>query len=119
VTAGSQPVDDRTAQTLRDLLEFSDMAARLLARGRAAYDADEALRLAAEAVLHRIGEAVARLPEDFVSAHAEVPWRQIKAARNLVAPRYEQVNHGLIWNALEHDLPRNAEQIQRILDAVQ
>jgi hypothetical protein len=53
---------DRTARTLRDLVAFSDMAERLVARGRPAYDSDEHVRLAAEAVLHKIGEAVAGCP---------------------------------------------------------
>ncbi|MFD3592683.1 hypothetical protein ACFWU5_08135 [Nocardia sp. NPDC058640] len=38
------------------------MAAHLIIGGKEAYDADQNLRLAAEAVLHRLGESVARLP---------------------------------------------------------
>ena len=118
MTAGADgpPLDGRTEQTLRDILVFAAMAGRLIARGRPEFDADEVLRLAAEAVLHKIGEAVARLPDDFVSIHPDVPWRRMRAARNLVAHRYEQVDYGLIWNAFAEDLPRDADRIRRILD---
>lgn len=109
-----QSAEERLARTLRDLQQFAGMAARLVDRGRAAYDEDEALRLAAEAILHKIGEAAGRLPDEFVTAHPEVPWRRMRAARNLVAHKDEQVDHGLIWNAFVHDLPRNAERIQHL-----
>ncbi|MGI8576743.1 MAG: HepT-like ribonuclease domain-containing protein [Nocardioidaceae bacterium] len=87
---------------MNDLLAFTTIAGRLVARGRQAYDADEALRLAAEAVLHKIGEAVARLPDEFIDAHPDVLWRAMKAARNVVAHQYEQIDYNIIWNALAH-----------------
>lgn len=87
-------LDERTAQTLRNLLQFAAMAARLVDRGRAAYDTDEALRLAAEAILHKIGEAVFRLPNDLTTS---------------------KVDYGLLWDALANDLPRDAERIRGLL----
>ncbi|WP_460462213.1 HepT-like ribonuclease domain-containing protein [Arthrobacter pigmenti] len=65
-------------------MAFSETASRLVARGKAAYDQDEALRLAAEAILHKIGEAVSRLPDEFMKAHPEVPWHAMEATRNLM-----------------------------------
>ncbi|HET7389096.1 MAG TPA: HepT-like ribonuclease domain-containing protein [Nocardioidaceae bacterium] len=107
--------DDLPVLVLRDLLAFADMAARLVARGRAAYDADETLRLAAEAVLHKIGEAVARLPDEFVAAHPEVPWRSMKGMRNIVAHAYEQVDYQIVWNSLERRLPLETQRIRDLL----
>ena len=57
------------------------MASRLVARGKESYDADQALQLAAEAITHRIGEAVARLPEDFLANHPDLEWRNMKGMR--------------------------------------
>ena len=112
--AGS--LDGRTRRTLGDFLEFADTGGRLVARGRAAYDADEMLRLAAEAILHRIGEAVARLSDDFTKAHPQVSWRPMKAMRNLVAHEYGAVDYNIVWNALESDLPREAVEVQRLIE---
>ncbi|MFA4841306.1 MAG: HepT-like ribonuclease domain-containing protein [Agrococcus sp.] len=109
--------DRRRQQTLTDILDFSATAARLVARGRAAYDADEMLRLAAEAILHRIGEAVARLDRRFTEAHPTVRWRQMKSVRNVVAHEYHLVDYGILWNVLETDLPREAAAVARIVDA--
>lgn len=115
MTEPSPALDDRTARTLDDLLQFAAMAARLVDRGRAAYDTDEALGLAAEAILHKVGEAAARLPGQFLAAHPEIPWRRMKAARNLVTHRYGQVDYGLLWQAFAVDLPRDVERIRNIL----
>lgn len=106
----------RTIRILRDLLAFSEAASRLVARGKIAYDADEALHLAAEAILHKVGEAVARLPDEFVNAHSEVPWRAMKGMRNIVAHAYEQVDYEMIWNALSIRLPAEIEHIRAILN---
>ena len=107
----------RTATTLADLVRFSEIAARLVARGRDSYDADEALQLAAEAILHKIGEAVARLPDEFTADHPEVAWRSMKAIRNLVAHEYDQVDYQIIWNTLAVRLPVEADRIRQILDS--
>lgn len=105
----------RIATILTDLVSFTDTAARLVGRGKNNYDSDEALRLAAEAILHKIGEAVGRLPDEFVTAHPNVAWRSMKATRNIVAHQYEQVDYELIWNALVHRLPAEAAHIRQIL----
>ena len=106
---------DRVVRTLNDVIRFSDTAARLVARGKTAYDSDEALRLAAEAILHKIGEAVARLPDEFTTDNPRVAWRSMKATRNVVAHKYEQVDYEIIWNALAHRLPAEADRIRGIL----
>jgi uncharacterized protein with HEPN domain len=110
---------DRTRRTLEDFLEFADAAARLVARGKGDYDDDEMLRLAAEALLHKVGEVVARLDRDepeLVAAHPEVSWRPMKGMRNLVAHDYGAVDPEIVWTTLEKSLPREAKQVRRILD---
>lgn len=108
----------RITRTLRDLIRFADTAAPIVARGRSSYDSDEVLRLAAEAILHKIGEGVARLPDDFIAAHPDVAWRSMKAVRNVVAHEYEQVDYDIIWNALAHRMPGEAQRMRHILDVI-
>ena len=90
------------ARSPRDLRQ----AARLVSRGRDAYDSDEMLRLAAEALTHRIGEAAGRLSQSFQTEHPDVPWRAIRGMRNVVAHNYGRVDQAIMWNTLRHDLPR-------------
>lgn len=114
----SEEHDDRTKQLLGDFLEFADAGARLVARGRESYDADEMLRLAAEAIVTRLGEAVARLDEAFIETHPEVRWRPMRAMRNLVAHEYGAVDHAILWNALARDLPHEAALVRQIVDGM-
>jgi uncharacterized protein with HEPN domain len=110
--------DRRIVLALNDLIRFTDTASRLVARGKSAYESDEAVRLAAEAILHKIGEAVTRLPEEFIVAHPDVTWRSMKATRNIVAHEDEPVDYDLMWNALAHRLPVEAERIRQILAGI-
>lgn len=109
---------DRTRRTLEDFLQFAHAATRLVARGRASYNGDEMLRLAAEALLHRIGEVVARLDRDdpeLMASHPEVNWRAMKGMRNVIAHNYGAIDDAIVWTTLERDVPREAAHIERIL----
>ncbi|ASN51280.1 hypothetical protein CGQ25_03655 [Sinomonas sp. R1AF57] len=55
------------------------------------------------------------MPEDFTAANPEVPWRSMKATRNLVAHSYDQVDYDLLWGALARQLPIEAERVRSIV----
>jgi uncharacterized protein with HEPN domain len=71
-----------------DLLDAADAAAEIVARGKDAWQRDRLLRLAGEAVISRIGDAAAKLPDDVRAAIPSVPWEDIRANRVLVAHIY-------------------------------
>ena len=108
---------DRTTRALRDFLAHADMAAEVVSRGRPAYDADLTLRLAAEAVSSRLGETVARLPENFRRDHGAVPWRLIRATRNRIGHDYNVIDHALLWAALAEQVPAHAGYVRGVLEA--
>jgi uncharacterized protein with HEPN domain len=110
---------ERIERSLKDFLAFAGSAERLVARGRQRYDEDEMLPLAAEAILHKIGEVIARLPDEFTASHPSVRWRVMKGTRNVIAHQYEIVDPGLVWSALEKSLPIEVVEIRRILDEVE
>jgi uncharacterized protein with HEPN domain len=107
---------DHERRTIDDIIDFSRSAARRMARGRRAYDHNEMLPLAAEAVLHRVGEAVARLPETLTADHPEVRWRPMRGMRNRIAHEYEGVDPVIVWSTLVHKLPVDTAAIRAILD---
>lgn len=111
------PMSQRDRQSLEDLVEFAGTGARLVARGRNAYDEDEMLRLAAESVVHRLGEAVGRISDEVVAANPQVRWRGMKGMRNVVAHDDGAIDYNIVWNSLANDLPAEAAEVQRILDA--
>lgn len=105
----------RTRKALEDLVRFAASARALIQRGKSEYDADETLRLAAEAIASRIGEAVVRLDPSLVSDHPEIPFREARDMRNLVAHHYDRIDADIVWETLRHDLPAFARQVEALL----
>lgn len=67
--------------------------------------------------LEVIGEAcnnVARNHPDFVSVHASVPWSFAYEMRNALSHGYFKVDHAIVWQTLQHDLPALQRQIAAI-----
>src|SRR5690625_4198017 len=92
-----------THRVLRELTGHGDSAKRLVRRGWDAYCDDEMLQLAAESILIRAGEAVARLERvdpTFIDRHPEFELRNLRDARNVVAHGYDIVDHNILWEIL-------------------
>lgn len=104
-----------TSRALGDFLTLAHTAARLVERGRAAYDADEAPRLAAETILRRISAAVSRVDDGFVESNPSVHWRQMVGMGNVIATGPGTEDYDAIWNTLETDLPQEAAEVRHIL----
>jgi uncharacterized protein with HEPN domain len=96
----------KLAKAIADLLEVCASADRLVARGRKVFDRDEVSRLASEAIISRLGEAVRRLPESFRDQHPSQRWSAMLGTRNLVAHEYARIDHEIIWNALRVEVPK-------------
>ena len=106
MSSGSPLTPDlKTRAALIDLADFVRMAVDLTGRGRAEYDGDIVLRLAGEAIISRVGEAVQRISDDFKDAHPGVPWRAIRNVRNLGAHEYDLIDHAANWEVLARGLP--------------
>ena len=71
----------------------------VVALGEGNFTTHRPTQLAAEALIHRLGEAVARLDDGFIQAHPEVQWRQIKGMRNVVAHQYGFIDYQIVWRA--------------------
>jgi len=52
-----------------------------------------------------IGEASGKLSEEFRADHPEIPWKLIRATRNVVAHAYATVDLDRIWIAVTQGLP--------------
>lgn len=100
-----------------DLLDASSAADQIVARGQDAWDGDQLLRLAGEAVTSRIGDAASKLPDDVRAARPSIARVEIRANRVLVAHTYYGIDHridyAILWGVLSQDLPRLAEELQR------
>ena len=55
--------------------------------------------------LLQIGELAGHLSEPYRSSHPDVPWRQIKALRNIIAHNYGSVDAETAWEIVQEDIP--------------
>lgn len=90
---------------LRDMPSAVEDAAAVIARGRAAFDADPLLQRAAKNVVAEIGEAAKLLSEATTSAIADVNWTAARRMRDLTVHRYWAVMSDILWTTLSDDLP--------------
>ena len=52
-----------------------------------------------------IGEAATYVPEDVITLHPEVPWREMRDMRNVVVHAYFGVNPRIVWDTIQMNLP--------------
>lgn len=71
------------SQRLDDMREQCALITRLVARGRNAFDADEAVRLAMERSMEILGEAANTVGERTRVSHPDVDWSRITRLRIL------------------------------------
>jgi uncharacterized protein with HEPN domain len=58
-----------------------------------------------------IGEAARALPEDFKERHAEIPWSEIVAMRNVIVHQYFGILPEVVWDVVKNELPTLRSQI--------
>jgi len=73
-----------------------------------------------DAVIRRLlvlGEAVKGLPGELKARYADVPWREIAGARDIMVHEYFRVDLELAWDMVQVDLPDLVDQVSEILRA--
>ena len=55
--------------------------------------------------IQQIGELAKHLSDDFINAHPDIPWRQIKGMRDWFAHQYLAMDADVIWTVSQTDLP--------------
>lgn len=72
------------------------------------------------AVLYQIliiGEATKRLSFEFRQQHSEISWSEIAGMRDIIAHQYDRIEFGVIWQAVQQDIPDLIRIISALADA--
>ena len=67
--------------------------------------ADWQAAAALERFLGIVGEGVKRLPLELRSRHPSVPWKEIAGTRDHLSHGYDDVDHQVLWDAVQSDVP--------------
>ena len=96
-------------EAARDCLEFVESAT---------YDQfcdNRMMHSAVERRLEVLGEAAGRVSESFQASHPEIPWKEIKGIRLVLAHRYGDVNLHELWQAVQRDLPDLLARLETLI----
>lgn len=90
------------------ILEYtSDLDADMFASNRLVYSAT--IR-----EFEIIGEATVHLSAELLEKYDTVIWRDLKDFRNILIHEYFGVDHEIVWNTIQNDLPQLLEVVEKI-----
>ncbi|WP_409967406.1 DUF86 domain-containing protein [Bengtsoniella intestinalis] len=99
---------NRDLSILQHMVDYCNQIDETVAHFGNAYDtfANSAVyRNATALCILQIGELVGKLTEEFKTQHPAIPWKQIKAMRNIVAHSYGTVDPETTWEIIIDDIP--------------
>lgn len=100
---------DRDMSVLRHIVSYCDQIEQTTEHFGNTYEsfsASQIYRNAAALCIPQIGELVGKLTDAFRAQNSIIPWRQIKAMRNIVAHSYGTVDPETTWEIICIDIPR-------------
>lgn len=91
--------------------------ARQFAQGksREELETDDRTRLALDRAIEIIGEAASHITEEFQNETPAIPWNEIKGTRLIIAHKYYEIDHDVLWDTVQNHLPQLIEQLDEIL----
>lgn len=109
---------DKRQRALPLLLADITGAAREIADcvsvGREAFLADRMRQRAVIPCFEVIGEATKKLPDDFRSAHGQLPWRAMAAFRDKLIHDYFEVDLALVWTTASREIAAMLPELERL-----
>ena len=97
------------------IAKAADQILAKTSRGRAAFDADEMLRVWVLHHLQIVGEAARSLSREFRQCHPDRVWAEVAGLRHILVHHYFEIEAGEVWKVVENDLPTLRSTITRIL----
>jgi uncharacterized protein with HEPN domain len=101
---------------VRDILAAVEAVARYT--DGMTYEQFVADQRTADAVVRNLmtmGESIRWIPEPILDAHPEVPWRIMRAVRNVVVHEYFGIDAHILWETVRGDLPPLVPRLEAVL----
>ena len=105
--------DDR--ERLLDIKEAIEKIQKYASRGKEAFIEEELIQTWIVHHIQILGEAAARLSDEFQEQNSDIPWFKIIGMRNILVHNYFGIDIEAVWSVVENDLPVLDEQIIKLL----
>ncbi|PYS45418.1 MAG: hypothetical protein DMF71_00020 [Acidobacteria bacterium] len=79
----------------------------------------EWMHWAVERRLEILGEAAGQVSNAFQLSHPDIPWKEIKGIRLVLAHRYGDVNLHQLWQTLQRDVPDLLPKLDALIPPVE
>ena len=108
----------RDHSVLRHIISYCDQIDETVAHFGEGYErfvGSAVYRNAVALCILQIGELVGKLTDEFKEQYPDIPWKQIKAMRNIVAHSYGTVDPETTWEIVNEDIPALRKFCEEIL----
>ncbi len=105
---------EHIAQAIQRATEYIERLGDVSAFWQSQRDQDAVIRN-----IEIVGEAARQIQQhspEFVTAHPELPWIEMRGMRNKMIHDYFDVDVKVVWGTVKQDLPALKKQIERILN---
>ncbi len=101
---------------LRQMLEYSrEAVAFVVGKTPVDLERERLLQLGLVRLVEIVGEAAARVSTETQAAWSGIPWAQIVSMRNRLIHGYDFVDHEILWQTVQEDLPVLIRQLEKVL----
>ena len=111
-------MNTRDEIVLKKIIQYADEISETISRFNLTQDSfteDFVARNAISMCILQIGELVGKLSEDFKAENNAMPWREIKAMRNIAAHNYGEIDIDILWETATCDIPDLKKYCQKFI----
>jgi uncharacterized protein with HEPN domain len=112
-------MDSKNISIIKRILRYCGDVSQMVERFGDSFETfknDSAYKHACSMCIVQIGELSSHLTDEFKQVHNGVPWKSIKAMRNLFAHNYEGVSMEKTWNTIKEDIPALSSYCLKIIE---
>jgi uncharacterized protein with HEPN domain len=63
-----------------------------------------------------MGDAVKKLPDEYLARHPDIPWREMAKTRDVLIHDYYKVDLDILWDVITDKLPPLVGRLRELLD---
>ena len=101
---------------LRDIVEYAERSISFCAAlDLASFEKDTKTFFAVAYCIQTIGEASTHVSPETKQKLKHIPWKEMKAMRNILVHAYHNADYEVIWSTVTEDLPALIKEIKILL----